>query len=77
MATATRPPSTEEALSFAVRSAQRADMETARAALRWVLRREPENVAAWMWLERVSEDAASVNYCSTRIAELNPVTSRA
>ena len=76
MATAVQSPSTEEALAFAVRSAERADMETARAALRWVLRREPENVAAWTWLERLSDSADSVNYCAGRIAELNPVTGR-
>lgn len=76
MATVTRPPSTEKALSFALRSAERADLETARAALRWVLRREPENVAAWMWLERCSETSGSANRCSDRIAELNPIMRR-
>lgn len=77
MVTRTQSPSTEEALAFAVRSAERADMETARAALRWVLRREPDNVAAWLWLKRCSQSQQSAQLCSTKVSELNPIFSHA
>lgn len=77
MASKTRIPTTEEALNFAVRSIHRADLETGRAALRWVLRREPENVSAWLWLKKcVEQDRALERDVIERVHALNPMLSR-
>ncbi len=77
MATTTKQPSTEEALAFVVNSVERAELETARAALRWVLRREPDNVSALLWLERCTDSAQSSRACSSRLTDLNPILASA
>jgi hypothetical protein len=77
MASKTRIPTTDEALSFAVRSIQRADLETGRAALRWVLRREPENVSAWLWLKKcVERNNRMEREVLDRVHALNPMLSK-
>jgi len=74
MASKTRIPSTDEALEFAVRSIRRADLETGQAALRWVLRREPENVSAWLWLKKCIESNTALNHeVLSRVSALNPM----
>lgn len=74
MASRTRIPTTEEALAFAARSIQRADLETGKAALRWVLNREPENVSAWLWLKKcVERDRAKETEVLNRVSALNPM----
>ncbi len=65
-------PTTDQALEFAVRSIQKADVETGRAALRWVLKREPTNVSAWLWLTRCVEDQVFRSQCVDQVATLNP-----
>jgi hypothetical protein len=77
MASKTRIPTTDEALHFAVRSIQRADLETGRAALRWVLHREPENVSAWLWLKKcVERDRQLERDVTERVHALNPMLSK-
>ncbi|MFP3854687.1 MAG: hypothetical protein ACLFWD_10395 [Anaerolineales bacterium] len=74
MASKARIPTTEEALAFAVNSIQRAEIETGKAALRWVLRREPENVSAWLWLKKcVEQDQLKQQEVVQRITSLNPM----
>jgi hypothetical protein len=72
MAIAAAIPTTDQALEFAVRSIQKADVETGRAALRWVLKREPNNVSAWLWLTRCIEDIGLQSQCVAQVANLNP-----
>lgn len=74
MASKARIPTTEEALTFAAKSIQRAEIETGKAALRWVLRREPENVSAWLWLKKcVEQDQHKQQEVVQRITSLNPM----
>jgi hypothetical protein len=74
MASRTRIPTTEEALSFAARSIEKSELETGRAALRWVLRREPENVSAWLWLKKcVEQDQLKQQEVIQRVSALNPM----
>ncbi|HEX9797947.1 MAG TPA: hypothetical protein VGA52_13270 [Anaerolineales bacterium] len=76
MASKTRVPTTDEALEYAVRSIRRADIKTGQAALRWVLRREPENISAWLWLKKcVESNTALDNEVLTRVSALNPMLS--
>jgi hypothetical protein len=72
MAMAAALPTTDQALEFAVRSIQKADVETGREALKWVLRREPTNVSAWLWLTRCVEDQVFQTRCVAQVATLNP-----
>ncbi len=72
MAMAAAMPTTDQALEFAVRSIQKADVETGRAALNWVLKREPTNVSAWLWLTRCVEDQVFQSKCVNQVATLNP-----
>jgi hypothetical protein len=65
-------PTTDQALEFAVRSIQKADVETGRAALKWVLKREPSNVSAWLWLTRCIDDQSMKSQCVAQVATLNP-----
>ena len=77
MASKTRVPTTEEALDFAARSIQRSELETGKAALRWVLRREPENVAAWLWLKKcVEQDQFKQEEVIQRVSALNPLLAK-
>jgi hypothetical protein len=74
MASRTRIPTTEEALAFAARSIQKSELETGKAALRWVLRREPENVSAWLWLKKcVEQDQVQHQDVLQRVSALNPL----
>ena len=77
MAMAAAIPTTDEALEFAVRSIRRADVKTGKAALRWVLKREPTNVSAWLWLTRCAEDELFKARCEHQVMKLNPMASRA
>lgn len=77
MASRTRIPTTEEALAFAARSIQQAELETGKAALRWVLRREPENVSAWLWLKKcVEQDQYKQQEVTQRVSALNPLLAK-
>lgn len=54
---------TQDALEFAIRSIQRADLEIGKATLRWVLRREPMNELAREWLKRCDEHSQAEDLC--------------
>lgn len=74
MASKNRIPTTDEALEFAVRSIRQADFETGKSALRWVLRREPENISAWLWLKKCVEQNQSMeSEVLAHISALNPM----
>lgn len=77
MASRARIPTTEEALAFAAKSIQRADLETGKAALRWVLRRDPDNISAWLWLKKCVEfDQAKELEVLDRVTALNPLPAK-
>ena len=65
-------PTTEQALSFAVDAIRRSDIERGRAALTWVLQREPDNVVAWLWLSDCVQDTRVREECLRRLSALDP-----
>ncbi|HET7009815.1 MAG TPA: hypothetical protein VFI11_03480 [Anaerolineales bacterium] len=67
-------PTVEEALEFAVRKVRANDYQTGRAVLSWVLRHQPENVVAWLWLARCIADREQRIMCLERVAALDPFT---
>jgi len=44
------PPTIDEALNFAIEAVNRGDIPRGKAALEWVLSKDPENVNAWLWM---------------------------
>jgi hypothetical protein len=65
-------PTTEEALEYAVRVIQCRDLAKGKAALSWVLKREPKNVVAWLWLSRCVQDAEAQLECMRLVSAINP-----
>jgi hypothetical protein len=43
-------PNLEQAFLFALDAIDRGDLQLGYAALGWVLQREPDNSAAWLWM---------------------------
>jgi hypothetical protein len=71
MATKTIP-TTDEALSFAVETIHRGDLDSGRKVLGWVLQNDPGNVVAWTWMTRCTDDINALRECQRRIDSLNP-----
>lgn len=63
MTTKSEVTDTQDALKFAIRSIQRADLEIGKATLRWVLRRDPSNETAREWLKRCDEYPQAEDLC--------------
>jgi Tfp pilus assembly protein PilF len=61
----------EEAISSAVEAIQRGDLGKGRATLSWVVREEPDNRLAWVWLAAcVTEDEAR-DECYRRASKIS------
>jgi len=43
-------PTLQEALDFAIEAVDRGDITNGKAALEWVIKQDPGNVNAWLWL---------------------------
>jgi hypothetical protein len=61
-------PTTDEALSYAIRAAKRKDLPNARAALSW----EPANVVAWLWMAECASSDGLRHQCMSQVASLDP-----
>jgi hypothetical protein len=57
----------KEALDGAANAIKRGDLATGNAGLRWVLKREPNNVLAWLWMSRCVESAEQKAECFNRV----------
>jgi Tfp pilus assembly protein PilF len=71
MALQTIPTSTE-ALRLAVQKVQTKDYTSGRAILAWVLKSQPDNVVAWLWLARCIATQEERAQCLRRVAALDP-----
>ncbi len=56
----------DQALEFAVGAIAEGDPGRGRAALTWVLERDPENTAAWIWMACCVSDEDSRQECYRR-----------
>jgi|APFre7841882590_1041340.scaffolds.fasta_scaffold349922_1 hypothetical protein len=65
-------PTTDEALDFAVETISRGDLDRGRKVLSWVLQQEPNNVVAWTWMTRCTNDMDALREVHRRIDALNP-----
>jgi hypothetical protein len=62
------PPTVDEALSYAVEAIERGNVAVGKAALGWVLQREPDNPQAWLWMACCVPDEGSKRGCYLRVS---------
>jgi Tfp pilus assembly protein PilF len=65
-------PTSEQALDYAVTAIKRGDAPRGRAALAWVLQREPSNVVAWLWMAECLPESDAKQECLRRVTALSP-----
>ncbi len=65
-------PTSEQALDFAVTAIKRGTRTRGRAALAWVLQREPSNVVAWLWMAECLPESDAKQECLRRVTALSP-----
>jgi Tfp pilus assembly protein PilF len=65
-------PTISEALQLAVQKVRTKDYTSGRAILAWVLKSQPDNVVAWLWLARCIANQEERAQCLRRVADLDP-----
>jgi Tfp pilus assembly protein PilF len=65
-------PTSEQALDYAVSAIKRGDSSRGKAALAWVLQREPSNVVAWLWMAECLPESPAKQECLQRVTALSP-----
>lgn len=74
MATRSHPDgfiSVEEALNLAVEAVERGDLRNGETALNWILKENPSNTAAWIWLACCVPDDSARQLCYRRASKLH------
>ncbi len=61
---------TEEAMSFALGAIDRGETMKAGQALTWILKREPENALAWLWMPACLADEGRKRECYRKLSDL-------
>jgi len=61
------PPSIDEALDYAIEAVNRGDIPKGKAALEWVLRKDPDNVNAWLWMACCMPDDNDRQACYRKV----------
>ena len=69
---ALRPPmnSIEEAISSAVEAIQQGDLGQGQATLSWVVREDPDNRLAWVWLAACLSEEEARDECYRRASRI-------
>ena len=62
--------SIEEAISSAVEAISRGDLGEGRTTLSWVVREDPDNRLAWVWLAACVDDESTRDECYRRASEV-------
>jgi Tfp pilus assembly protein PilF len=65
-------PSIEEAISSAVEAIDRGDLGQGRTTLSWVVREDPDNRLAWVWLAACVDDDSARDECYRKASEIPP-----
>jgi Tfp pilus assembly protein PilF len=68
-------PPVEEVLEYAVEAINQGDLQQGRHLLTWVLRQEPNNHFAWLWMPACLTDERQKQECYRRISQLEPAAS--
>ncbi len=58
----------EAAIQSAVEAIQRGDLGQGRATLSWVLREQPDNRLAWLWMACCVTDESARDECYQRVS---------
>jgi Tfp pilus assembly protein PilF len=64
--------SIEEAISSAVEAIDRGDLGQGRTTLSWVVREDPDNRLAWVWLAACVDDDSARDECYRKASEILP-----
>jgi Tfp pilus assembly protein PilF len=62
--------SIEEAISSAVEAIDRGDLGQGRTTLSWVVREDPDNRLAWVWLAACVDDDSARDECYRKASEI-------
>jgi len=63
--------SVEEAITSAVEAINRGDLGQGRTTLSWVVREEPDNRLAWVWLAACVDNDSARDECYHRASEVS------
>ena len=61
----------EDALELAVAAVNRGQLDVGKAALSWVLRKDPNNTSAWLWMACCLPDDHAKQECYRRVTEIS------
>lgn len=59
-----------QALQIAIEAVNRGEINRGRKALAWVLKHDPNNAVAWLWMACCSPDDASRQECYRRVTSI-------
>lgn len=60
----------DEALNIAIQAVEQGDLKNGEAALSWVLKKDPDNTAAWLWLACCAPEERAREECYRRASVL-------
>lgn len=63
---------TNDALDFALQAIDRGETVEAGRALTWVLKKEPDNTLAWLWMPACLTDERQKRDCYRKLSNLGP-----
>lgn len=61
----------DHALDYAIQAIERGDRQKGHAALSWLLKRQPENTLAWLWMASCVPDEFAKQECYRRVSVLS------
>jgi Tfp pilus assembly protein PilF len=61
-------PSVEQALKIGVAAVDQGDLGKGKAALSWVLKQDPNNTTAWLWMACCLPDDSAKQECYRRVS---------
>lgn len=64
----------EEALQIGVAAVDRGELEKGKAALSWVLKHDPRNTTAWLWMACCLPDDHAKQECYRRVSAISSGT---
>ena len=65
-------PTSEEALEYAANAIKNGDSHVARKVLVWILKKDPQNVPAWLLIGDITEDREEKIKCYSQVLEIDP-----
>lgn len=58
----------DEALDFAIEAVNRGELQKAKSALGWIIKQDPSNTTAWLWMACCVMDDEAKQACYKRVS---------